>query len=135
MRRSRLFLVVVRRFGRSQSLAVDLLADERVSFGSRASDASSIHLFAGRTRRLYLEASPFSPVFDWNLLRPYLLLLNLIDKSCLTLSLGHVLGPLTGFIEISHYWAFYFVRYFINRNFIFWSKMNHLFRSDSQNNN
>ncbi|WZZ18970.1 hypothetical protein YC2023_112059 [Brassica napus] len=51
MRRSRLFLVVVRRFGRSQSFAVDLLADERVSFGSRSSDASSIHLFAEKTSR------------------------------------------------------------------------------------
>ncbi|KAF3496104.1 hypothetical protein DY000_02054916 [Brassica cretica] len=46
---------------------------ERVSFGSKASDASSTHLFAGKTRRLYPKASPF---LSTNLLlRPYLLLL------------------------------------------------------------
>ncbi|ANM59967.1 hypothetical protein AtNW77_Chr1g0015881 [Arabidopsis thaliana] len=34
--------------------------EERVSFDSKASDASSIHLFAGKIRRLFPKASPFS---------------------------------------------------------------------------
>lgn len=38
--------------------------EERVSFGSKALDASSIRLFAGKIRRWYPKASPFSPVFD-----------------------------------------------------------------------